>query len=38
VVKKGSLFYKALKKRYQGDIVGSTLLIAALFALGVGPF
>jgi hypothetical protein len=35
-VKKVSLFYKALKKRYQGNIVGSTILIAVLLALGVG--
>lgn len=35
-VKKVNLFYKALKKRYQGSIVGSTILIAVLLALGVG--
>jgi hypothetical protein len=35
-VKKVGLFYKALKKRYQGNIVGSTILIAVLLALGVG--
>ena len=31
-----TLFYTALKKRYQGNVVGSTILIAVLLALGVG--
>src|SRR5688500_7794272 len=35
-VKKVTLFYTALKKRYQGNVVGSTILIAVLLALGVG--